>query len=49
MKFWLRRIGGIYHLLAKQGAYTNIEFLADFRKIKKADDNLHKGQHLFLV
>jgi hypothetical protein len=39
-RFWLRRIGSIYHLLAKQGAYTNIAFLDDYRLAKKAEDSL---------
>lgn len=39
-KFWLRHIGSIYHLLAKQGAYTNIEFLDDYRRAKKAEEAL---------
>ncbi len=39
-KFWLRHIGSIYHLLAKQGAYTNIAFLEDYRRAKKVEDAL---------
>ncbi|MFT6669601.1 MAG: hypothetical protein ACJAVZ_001056 [Afipia broomeae] len=41
-KFWLRHIGSVYHLLAKQGAYTNIEFLEDYRAARKAEDDLRK-------
>jgi hypothetical protein len=36
MKFWLRHIGGIYHLLAKQGAGDNIAFLDDARAARAA-------------
>lgn len=36
MKFWLRHIGGIYHLLAKQGAGGNIAFLDDARAARAA-------------
>jgi len=36
MKFWLRHIGGIYHLLAKQGAGDNIAFLDDVRAARAA-------------
>jgi hypothetical protein len=50
-KFWLRHIGSIYHLLAKQGAYSNIEFLEDYRLAKKAEDELRlhlvSGWNLF--
>ncbi|KQW22944.1 hypothetical protein ASC80_06350 [Afipia sp. Root123D2] len=42
MKFWLRRIGGIYHLLAKQGAYSNIEFLNDYRAVKQVEHDLRR-------
>jgi hypothetical protein len=31
----LRHIGSIYHLLAKQGAFTNVAFIDDFRAAKK--------------
>lgn len=41
-KFWLRRIGSIYHLLAKQGAYTNVAFLEDYRAAKKSEDELRR-------
>lgn len=33
-KMNLRHIGGIYHLLAKQGAYSNISFIEDYRAAK---------------
>ncbi len=46
-RFWLRHIGRIYHLLAKQGAYTNIEFLEDYRLARKAEEELRP--HLMLV
>jgi hypothetical protein len=36
MKFWLRHIGGISHLLAKQGAGGNIAFLDDMRAARAA-------------
>jgi hypothetical protein len=39
-KFWLRHIGGVYHLLAKQGAYSNVEFLDDYRAVRKAELDL---------
>ena len=39
-KFWLRHIGSIYHLLAKQSAYSNIEFLEDYRLARKAEEEL---------
>jgi hypothetical protein len=39
-KFWLRHIGSVYHLLAKQGAYSNIEFLEEYRLAKKAEEEL---------
>ncbi len=41
-KFWLRHIGSVYHLLAKQGAYTNVSFLDDYRAVKKAEEDLRK-------
>lgn len=41
-KFWLRHIGSVYHLLAKQGAYTNIEFLEDYRAAKKIENDLRR-------
>ncbi|EGP07351.1 hypothetical protein CSIRO_3083 [Bradyrhizobiaceae bacterium SG-6C] len=43
----LRHIGSIYHLLAKQGAYSNIEFLEDYRVAKRAEEHLRS--HLVLV
>lgn len=43
MKHWLRRIGGIYHLLAKQGAYSNLEFLDDYRAVKKVEQDLRRS------
>lgn len=46
-KFWLRHIGSIYHLLAKQSAYANVEFLEDYRRAKQAEDKLRP--HLVLV
>ncbi len=46
-KFWLRHIGGIYHLLAKQGAYANVEFLEEYRVARKAEEDLRP--HLKLV
>jgi len=46
-KFWLRHIGSIYHLLAKQGAYNNIAFLEDYRLAKKAEEELRP--YLMLV
>lgn len=36
MKFWLRHIGRVYHLLAKQGAGGNIAFLEDARAARAA-------------
>lgn len=42
-KHWLRRIGGIYHLLAKQGAYSNIEFLEDYRAVRKVERDLRRS------
>jgi len=36
-KFWLRHIGSVYHLLAKQGSYSNISFLDDYRAIRKVE------------
>ena len=45
MKFWLRRIGGIYHLLAKQGAYSNIEFLDDYRTVRKAEKDFRRSSN----
>jgi hypothetical protein len=42
LKSWLRRIGSTYHLLAKQGAYSNIEFLDDFRKVRCVELDLVK-------
>lgn len=41
-KFWLRHIGSVYHLLAKQGAYSNVSFLDDYRSVKKVEDDLRK-------
>lgn len=43
LKVWLRKIGGIYHLLAKQGAYSNIEFLEDYRIVKKIERDLRQS------
>ena len=41
MKTKLRRIGRIYHLLAKEGAYGfNISFLDDYRTVKAAEEQL---------
>jgi hypothetical protein len=48
-KFWLRHIGSIYHLLAKHGAYTNIEFLEDYRAARKAEEDLRRVTRLVLV
>lgn len=48
-KFWLRHIGSVYHLLAKEGAYTNIEFLEDYRAARKAEEDLRKVTRLVLV
>jgi hypothetical protein len=42
VKSSLRRIGGVYHLLAKQGAYSNIEFLDDFRIVKDAEQSFRR-------
>lgn len=39
-KFWLRHIGSIYHLLAKQGAYSNVAFLEDYRRARKVEEAL---------
>lgn len=44
-KVKLRHIGSIYHLLAKQGAYSNISFIEDYRIAKSAQERVH----LFLV
>jgi len=41
-KFWLRHIGSVYHLLAKQGAYSSIELLDDFRTMKRAEQDLRQ-------
>jgi hypothetical protein len=46
-KFWLRHIGSVYHLLAKQGAYSNIEFLEEYRLAKKTEEELRP--YLMLV
>jgi hypothetical protein len=41
LKTKLRRIGRIYHLLAKEGAYGfNIPFLDDYRAAKAAEERL---------
>lgn len=48
-KFWLRHIGSVYHLLAKQGAYTNIEFLEDYRIARKAEEDLRNATRHVLV
>jgi hypothetical protein len=39
----LRRIGGICHLLDKQGAYSNLEFLDDYRAVKKVGQDLRRS------
>lgn len=41
-KLWLRHIGSVYHLLAKQGAYSNVSFLDDYRAVKKVADDLRR-------
>ena len=41
-KFWLRHIGSVYHLLAKQGAYSNVEFLDDYHAVKKAELDIRR-------
>lgn len=49
LKFRLRHIGSVYHLLAKQGAYSNIAFLDDYRTAKNAEDKLRSRPQFFLV
>lgn len=49
LKFWLRHIGSIYHLLAKQGAYSNVAFLDDYRAAKTAEEQLRSRPQFFLV
>lgn len=39
-KVKLRQIGSIYHLLAKQGAYSNISFIEDYRVARAAEARL---------
>ncbi len=39
----LRRIGGIYHLLAKQDAFSNLEFLDDYRAVKRIGQDLRRS------
>jgi hypothetical protein len=39
-KFWLRHVGSVYHLLAKEGAFVNIEFLDDYRTARRLEMNL---------
>lgn len=46
-KFWLCHFGSVYHLLAKQSAYSNIEFLEEYRLVKRAEEDLRP--HLVLV
>lgn len=49
LKIQLRHIGGIYHLLAKQGAYSNISFIEDYRAARNAERHLRKSPKFFLV
>jgi hypothetical protein len=44
-KFWLRHIGSVYHLLAKEGAYTNVSFLDDFRAARNMELDIKKLRH----
>lgn len=44
----LRHIGGVYHLL-KQGAYSNLSFIDDYRLARKSEDQLRNNPHLYLV
>jgi hypothetical protein len=48
-KVQLRHIGGIYHLLAKQRAHSNISFIEDYRGAKKPEDVLRNMPRLFLI
>jgi hypothetical protein len=45
-KFWLRHIGSVYHQLAKQGAYSNVAFLDDFRAARKLNWNSNGADHI---
>lgn len=41
LKTKMRRVGRIYHLLAKEGAYgSNISFLDDYRAVKAFEERL---------
>lgn len=44
-KLW--HIGSVYHLLAKQGAYSNISFIEDYRLAKHAEEELRQRAHIF--
>lgn len=48
-KIKLRHIGGIYHLLAKQGTYSNIWFIEDYRAAKVAEKFVREGPQFSLV
>lgn len=48
-KIKLRHIGGIYHLLAKQGAYSNLSFIEDYRAAKVAENYVREGPQFYLV
>lgn len=48
-KIKLRYIGGIYHLLAKQGAYSNISFIEDYRAAKVAEKYVREAPEFYLV
>lgn len=48
-KVKLRHIGSIYHLLAKQGAYSNISFIEDYRAAKIAERYLRESPKFFLL
>ena len=48
-KVKLRHIGSIYHLLAKQGAYSNISFIEDFRAARIAEKHVRQSPKFFLV
>ena len=48
-KIKLRHIGGIYHLLAKQGAYSNISFIEDYRAAKVAEKYVRDSPQFYLV
>jgi hypothetical protein len=43
VKHSLRRIGGIYHLLAKQGAYSDLQFFDGDRTVKRVEQNLRRS------